>query len=394
MLLCKRANEQVTRMNIELRGINFFNKGAELMLQAILRRVKQEMPDALFVIERSGSSPRHKHLQNGIYTKANFKTFIPLRYLFDLVPPFIRKRLHYITEREIDVVLDCSGYVFNDKVGVEKASGRLGDHIEKWKKQGKKVILLPQAFGPFSNAELILVMQKIISYADLIYARDHVSLNNLTQLCGHNEKIICAPDFTNLIEGIVPSYFESAKHQVAIIVNSKMINNTSEKNADAYINLIHKIIGMIIEIGYKPFFLIHEKNTDIPVAKTINEKLTTKLAVIAEENPLLIKGIISKSVAVITSRFHGLVSCLSQGIPCLATSWSHKYETILYDYNYSEALLNVNGNDELLLEKVETILTEPSQSMIARNLNIESLKQKELSEQMWKQVFEKIKEDS
>ena len=384
----------IARMNIELRGGNFFNKGAELMLQAIIYRVKKEIPNASFVIEKSSYSPRSKHLEKGIYTKASFKSFILLKYFFILIPAFIRKRWHYTLEREIDIVFDCSGFAFSDMLGAKKASVRLGDHIVKWKKQGKKVIMLPQAFGPFSNAELIAVMKNIISYADLIFARDQVSFKHLTQLCGDNKKILSAPDFTNLIEGTVPSYFDSAKYEVAIIVNSQMVNTNVIKDPEAYVKLLHKIIRMIMELGHKPFFLIHELKSDINVAELINENLPTRLPIIIDEDPLIIKGIISKSMAVVTSRFHGLVSSLSQGVPCLATSWSHKYEMLLQDYNYSEGLLDIYSDDEVLLKKVNTLLTEPSRTGIVEKLRNESLKQKQLSEQMWQQVFKKIKDDA
>ncbi|MEO6220520.1 MAG: polysaccharide pyruvyl transferase family protein, partial [Ginsengibacter sp.] len=119
-----------------------------------------------------------------------------------------------------------------------------------------------------------------------------------------------------------------------------------------------------------------------------------RLAVIEEDNPLHIKGMISKSAAVFTSRFHGLVSCLSQAVPCLATTWCHKYEMLLNDYNYSEALLDIHCDDDLLFMKVKSILTEPSKSLIIENLKNEGLKQKALSEEMWKQVFKKMKGDS
>jgi hypothetical protein len=66
---------------------------------------------------------------------------------------------------------------------------------------------------------------------------------------------------------------------------------------------------------------------------------------------------------------------------------------ILQDYNYSEALVSLNAGDELLLAKLKTILTEPSKSRIKKNLKNESLRQKQLSEQMWKQVFKKINEN-
>jgi len=345
----------------------------------------------LLVMEKSIYTPRKKHLENGIYTKANFKKFALFKYLFALIPAFILKQWHYITEQQIDVVIDISGFAFGDVWRAKKASNRLGHHIEKWKRQGKRVIMLPQTFGPFLNEELSAVMRNIISYADLICARDEVSYKYLLQLVGNNEKIICAPDFTNLIEGTIPPYFDSLKHQVAIIVNSKMMDNVTREEAEAYINLIHRIIMMSSGLGHNPYFLIHELNADTSVIEAINQKLPSELPVISEDDPLHIKGIISKSTAVFTSRFHGLVSCLSQAVPCLATGWSHKYQMLLQNYNYPEGLLDIHCDDELLFAKVKSVLTEPSKSLIIENLKNESSKQKFLSEEMWKQVFEKMK---
>src|SRR5688500_10946083 len=234
-------------MNIELKGINFFNKGAELMLHAVMRRVKAEMPGALFVMENSNYTPRSRHLQNGIYTKANFQKSV-LRYLFTLTPGFIRKRWYYIIEGEINVVLDCSGFGFGDIWGAKKASDKLGKHIAKWKKKGKKVIMMPQAFGPFLNEELIIVMKNIINYADLICARDQESLKYLKQLCGENDKIICAPDFTNLIEGIIPPFFDNSKYEVAVIVNSNMLDTESTIDTEAYVYMFYIIIYNVMWI--------------------------------------------------------------------------------------------------------------------------------------------------
>lgn len=384
------AFTQKTSMTIELRGINFFNKGAELMLQAVLQKVKEKMPNALFVMEHSINTPREKHLENGICTKLKFKRFSPLKYLFAVIPGVLLKRWSYIPEKKIDVVLDCSGYAYCDRWGAKKASVKLGNHIERWKKQGKKVIMLPQAFGPFTDSDLAKVMKHIIAYADLIYARDPVSFEYLKQASGETNNINYAPDFTNLIKGIVPQNFDDSTCEVAIIVNNKMLKAREFNESESYVNLLVRIINVVRDLNHKPFFLIHEIKKDIGVMESVQQKLTIKLPAIVESNPLYVKGIISKSVAVITSRFHGLVSALSQAVPCLATSWSHKYEMLLQDYNYSEALLEAHCDDESLIRKISFILHEPSRSVIIEKLRAEAIKQKELSEEMWRRVFKKM----
>jgi len=251
---------------------------------------------------------------------------------------------------------------------------------------------MPQAFGPFSNNKLGSVMQTIISSADIVFARDRISFKYLNQLQVHNAKIEIAPDFTNNIKGTLPLYFNSAEFEVAIVVNSKMIEATEKIIGDAYINLIYRIIIITKNLGYKPYFLLHEVNTDKNLVEVINSKLQNKLPVIKEDDPLHIKGMIESSKGVIASRYHALVSCLWQAVPCLAIGWSHKYEMLLKDYNYQEGLLNVDCDDATLSVKIESILLGPSRKIIIEKLKLESVSQQQRSDNMWQQVFNVIKE--
>lgn len=387
-------------MIIELRGVEFINKGAELMLHAIMAKVKSAIPHAIFVMEATARASREKHLENGIYSKTrfNFKRKgmkvdidIDKSFLYNFLPASSRRKAKYVAEREIDVVLDGSGFAFGDQWGASRAGGRLADHIVAWKKQGKKVIMLPQALGPFTDTALIAKMQTITKYADLIFARDPISYEYITALANGATNIRLKPDFTNLIKGSVPESFNTKNCEVAIIPNSKMIETSDKKDGEAYMDLLKRLIIMIQDAGQKPFFLIHESQSDGKIADTTNQALVKKIPVVREENPLYVKGIIGASRAVVTSRFHGLVSCLSQAVPCLSTGWSHKYEMLLQDYAYPEALLDVNCDDKTLREKVDFILREPSRSQITEQLKQEGKKQKQLSEEMWKEVFKQIK---
>jgi colanic acid/amylovoran biosynthesis protein len=379
-------------MIIELRGVEFHNKGAELMLHAILERIREELPDSEFVMEQGGSVPFEKLRANHIYAKLKKKRY-GIRYerIGALLPKSLLRGKGYILPKEIDVVLDGSGFAFGDQWGAHKAGYRLADHVADWKRSGKKVIMLPQALGPFSDEDLIAKMKHIISYADLIFARDEVSFNYIKALSPQSSNIVLRPDFTNLIKGSLPSYFDNTKYEVAIIPNNKMIEATSDKEGEAYSGLLKNMVNIIQSMGYKPFFLIHEGKKDIKLADATNAAIEVPIQVLVEDNPLHVKGIIGASKAVITSRFHGLVSCLSQSVPCLATGWSHKYEMLLKDYHYPEALINVNSSEEELKLSLRNILDETSSGVIKSNLAKEATRQKQLSKDMWQMVFDKIK---
>lgn len=377
---------------IELRGVEFVNKGAELMLYSILNKVRGWNNNVKFVMEHSKRAPMKKQRTAGIYTKAAFKKFrINITPLLSLVPSKILLNYGLIKEKDIDIVFDASGFAFGDQWGYKRAGFRLADHIKRWKKNHKLVIVLPQAFGPFTDSILIEKMEDIVKYADIIFARDKMSYDYLLSISKEKKNIQLKPDFTNITKAEVPIYFDGSENRVAIIPNSKMVE-TSKDGGKAYLNLLTRIATILDIKGEKPYFLIHESKMDRGIADEVNSSLTRKLPILQEENPLYVKGIIGASFAVITSRFHGLVSCLAQGVPCLATGWSHKYEMLLEDYKYSNALLDVNISDELLEDAVNSI-TDPVKSNEIRNkLKEESLEQKKRTEDMWNTVFDLIQQ--
>lgn len=382
-------------MIIELRGVEFHNKGAELMLMAILEKVRKEFSEAQFVMETRPSVSINQKRKVGILTKFRYvKRGYDLSFIGHFISKENRLKRGIILESEIDIVLDGSGFAFGDIWGAEKARDRISGHIKKWKNQKKKVILLPQAFGPFENPSLREEMKIVTQNADLLFARDKYSFDFIQGLDNSKKSnVFLKPDFTNLLSGILPDYFKKGEKDIAIIPNFKMIETKIFENEEEYIDVLVLLSEKLRDRGFNPFFLNHEGKRDMDLIKKVLEKLSIEVNVIDELNPVYIKGIIGACHGVITSRFHGLVSALSQAVPCLCMGWSHKYDALLDEYKFKQGLiLDENINPEGLESKLD-LITLPSKHIEAVNtLKAASALQKESSEDMWAKVFAVIRQ--
>jgi colanic acid/amylovoran biosynthesis protein len=382
-------------MKIQIDGTNTVNKGAELMLYAILQEIEKKYPDAKVLYNRIGENSSY------IRTILNFKTrpfaenIIPLLYKFKVVS--VLRRLHIPCSflgtkypiKGIDVVLDAGGFQFGDQWKFDEYGLRAwGNYYSKLKKYGVKIILLPQAFGPFNtkNArESALIVSK---YADIIFAREQVSYDYLIKAGVDKSKVKLYPDFTALVEGVVPKRYEFLKDGVCIIPNKRMIDKGTISQGN-YLSLLGKIIEVIQQQGKTPFLLNHESESDFVLCKLINQHLKVPLAIVNGLTALEIKGVISQSYMVVSSRFHGVASALNSGVPCLATSWSHKYAELFKDYGQSDCVLDLNNVVETM-NKLKHCLSKEVHDTISDELKFAKIAIVEKNGKMWKIVWGRV----
>jgi colanic acid/amylovoran biosynthesis protein len=201
-----------------------------------------------------------------------------------------------------------------------------------------------------------------------------------------SEKVKLAPDFTNLIEvthtGLIDGEY------VSIIPNAKMIQAGVISRND-YIESLLTIVNTVHSKGYEIVFLNHEGIEDEKLILEVTGKVNFDSIVLANLDALEIKSVIRDSNMVITGRYHGLVSSLSQGVPVLATSWSHKYKELLADYNAENQLLDINNKAGLVKKLDENLQLENMKDL--RNLLEDNSKlQKNKAKEMWNEIFQKI----
>ncbi|MGS0525731.1 polysaccharide pyruvyl transferase family protein [Zobellia nedashkovskayae] len=377
-------------MKIQIDGTNTLNKGAELMLVAIYQQIIKKIPAAEILYipnEIEVGLPIFLQNKNVKRRRAVEKGRIPSAILRRLRLPYAYFTSKYASTN-IDLVLDGAGFQFSDQWGYTKE--RL-DILERYyknlKNQGTKIVLLPQAFGPFETKQGKRMVKIINDYVDIIIAREKISYKFIADAGANKEKLWLYPDFTLLVKGTFPERYESIRNKVCVIPNKKMITHTKNA-AKHYGDFIKEIIVHLENSGEEVFLLNHEGAGDLEICKQINESHGNTLTVVNNLTATEVKGVIGASRMVVSSRFHGVASALNQGVPCLSTSWNHKYQMLFEDFGQHNTVLAVDAewNEELKkIDDIRTNLNAVKSVLVERKmvLTIEA-------ETMWNRIWQEV----
>lgn len=378
-------------MKIVLWGVETNNKGAELMLYAILQEIERKFPDATVYIPYS----RCKQGLDYVRTSLDFRYTPFSKFIYKSHLRSIFKRLHLPSDwlalanivKRCDWFIDGSGFAFSDQINIRD------ERVKMWKtmleslhKQGSKIVFLPQAFGPIDKANTKKALKLVSDNATLVMPRERVSFKYLEQSgIVDMSKVVQYTDFTSLVEGVFPTKYEYLKDGICIIPNMRMIDKGSISYED-YIALLTSIIVQSKKTCHPVFLLNHEGKEDEKLAYKCKESIGNGVEVVTGLNALEVKGLISSAYLVVTSRFHGLASALNCCVPCLATSWSHKYKELLRDYSLSDCILPLDDNNKIV-EKVMLFL-ESDKNQEIRNHLVEQLpKIKSRTQEMWNNIW-------
>jgi colanic acid/amylovoran biosynthesis protein len=381
-------------MYIQIDNAGFYNKGAELMLQAVIQRLSQETTlQPKFVAGTGCTAPDNLQIRKaGLYQIPKFFRF---HYRLDkLLPQFALDPYGLAKEESVNAIIDAGGFQFGDQwsYGYSKETNKaLSQYYRRYKNQGAKIIFLPQAFGPFTNPLARERVKLVFDYADIIYAREKVSYQYLMEIFGENEKIKLAPDFTNLVEPLAnPSLLKQIRGGVCLIPNARMTDKTDESVANSYEDFLHKTTELILSKNEHLILLNHEGPGDWQLIQNIKAQFPNhqeQITAINNLNALEVKAVIGNCKLLITSRFHGLVSGLNQQVPTLCTSWNHKYEELLNDFEVPGNILNTTNSNKFNT-KIEDALSNPGAYTPNQEV-ISSLKL--LTTDMWTNIIAALK---
>lgn len=337
-------------------GIQMRNKGSQAMFLSLYCALKSKYKDCDIVgFASKYDSPEQYNFR--LLPFDNYTRFV-FEYRLQRVPLLASILTYFVSKfrnndkwigkisemeealRKADAIFDASGYALGS--GWPKQSGMvLLQTIKIARQYNKKIILMPQSFGPFDwgdkdDAGFIEQMKEELKYPLKIYAREREGYECLASLGLDNVEL--SADLV-IREKLFPSASDIFHHpetrvieypprdSVGFIINRNLFRIG---DAPAVLELYARILQKLIDNGEK-VCILNTSTADTDLVEDILKKITDrhKLDVISGEysSPELI-DIIARFKYVVASRYHSVVFAYRSGVPAVILGWASKYDDL------------------------------------------------------------------
>lgn len=207
------------------------------------------------------------------------------------------------------------------------------------------VVFLPSTWGAFEPRHRDALAQLVAGATVLV--RDRFSVDSINGLLGAAVAQYC-PDLAFLYPAadasVARPLLEStvgdlAKPLLGIIPNQRCVEPgvTPLGRPEDYLDFLARLRDVAVGRGFHVVGISHMLNTDRDAA------LLQALGIpcITANDATLVRSAIANLTVCICSRYHGLISCLSQGTPVVALGWHHKYRNLMNDMELGTYHLSV-----------------------------------------------------
>ncbi|MDF1833550.1 MAG: polysaccharide pyruvyl transferase family protein [Alteraurantiacibacter sp. bin_em_oilr2.035] len=268
--------------------------------------------------------------------------------------------------READAIFDASGYTLGSGWS-KQGGGMLLQTIRIARRYNKKIVLMPQSFGPFDwdeedNGDFLKQVKEELAYPAKIYARETEGFECLKSLGLKNVELS-----TDMV--IREKYFPEAG-DISVTDDSQEINYPAPGSVgfiinenvfrigdpESVLNLYAKILNKLVDSG-ENVYILNTSTADIHLVENVLNKITDreKVSVITGEysSPELI-DIIGKFKYVVASRYHSVVFAYRSGVPAIILGWASKYTDLAAHFQQQDYVFDIRnpGVDEII-EKID-----------------------------------------
>lgn len=278
-----------------------------------------------------------------------FNLLLALSFKFNLFPSFIKIVEEYYTS---DLVLDLSGDSYSDSEGgfsIANSCAILPAIV-----LNKPIILYSQSIGPFNSFSSYLA-KFCMNRAVFIIIREEISKNYLEEM-GIKTPIYLAPDCAFILEPSPDERIKEILEKESIEVRFPLVGvsvNSMFLNDENYLHTLSKLIDYMIEKYNLNVLLIPHVislSDKIKGDEIINKEIYSRIKykenvnlIQGDYSPNELKGIIKLVDVFIGGRMHANIAAISNNIPTLATSWSHKYQGIMKTLGQENYVINIEN---------------------------------------------------
>lgn len=354
------------------------NRGVSALASSLVKLVLQVRPDAdisFFVGSRSSDCQmihfpsgqiRISFINHCLSPIAGLKTNLIVMFfvacLYRMIPFHAIGKLLIRSNSNLDRLYNSDfigdihgGDSFSDIYGLGRfIQGVLPDIIVTL--LGKRLVLLPQTYGPYRSFLSQKIARYVFSKAVLIISRDKEGIEMVNKVLGdgnNGTKATYCPDVAFVLDATVPNNItiepplarESSSVIIGLNVNGLLYNGGYTRNnmfglKYDYKVFVQTIVGQLMRDTANHVLLIPHTfgpagnvNSDphacYDIISNIEEPYRDRVhMLIGEYNQFEIKGIIGLCDFFIGSRMHACIAAISQEIPTAAVAYSKKFHGV------------------------------------------------------------------
>lgn len=311
--------------------------------------------------------------------------------------PKIRKNI-----LQCDIIFDFTeGDSFSDLYGRARFYRSV---FLKWLciKNGKKLVLGPQTYGPFQKRDCAYVAKKIISNAAMVFSRDEKSKEDIFRL-GIKKQINIATDVAYWLpfKSECVSKDDNSKIRVGINV-SGLLWDACEYSSNEYQLVTDYIIysKLLIEELLKnnkyEVYLIPHVGTEIDTPESdysacykLKEQYPKCILGEGFTNPIYAKNFISQMDVLIAARMHASIAGFSTGVFTIPFAYSKKFYGYYNGLGYNVLIDGMRLNTEQALKKTKNYLENMDKYF--QDLKLSRKRAEEILTLFYKQIEEIVK---
>lgn len=243
-------------------------------------------------------------------------------------------------------------------------------------KLNKKVVFLPNSFGPFEGTTVKRQVKSVFKNLDIIYARENVSAKQLGDLLGK-----CIP-----VEMDLGFFLQKSKEEKAIQIldkynlskNDKIIGITirpwrfpgksnPKRLYDNYIKSFVDLIEYVCNLNYKVALCnqslgpnTHEDDRNAIQDVLCHVKHHNLIWINENLDCQTLKTVYSFFYSFVGTRFHSIIFSLTSNVPSIAIAYGgNKAQGIMNDIDLEKFVLNIDSIDsESLIHLFDQIISE------------------------------------